>query len=152
MSLLVASIAVAGRRYDRSLWRTLGDERGAVTAAIAVFRLSQANSALSRYGAWIMVDMAMATILYEAVFDTISGKHGDDVRRGVTPGGSSRRKPIDRGGNWLSGFGAGNPSTTASTRVYAPCLGRALEQGAFGISHATVCIRQFPHRRPQAPP
>lgn len=84
-SLLVAGLAATpvGVLLDRHGGRYVM-ATGSLTCAAGLFWLSRSGGAVSLYGAWTLIGIAMALTLYEAAFATINRKHEAGARRAIS--------------------------------------------------------------------
>jgi len=85
LSLLLSALAapLAGRAIDRYGGR-LVMSAGSVTAALALFAIAHAYSAMALYAAWALAGIAMAMTLYDAAFATLSQHAGTSYRTALT--------------------------------------------------------------------
>jgi hypothetical protein len=85
LSLLLSALAapVAGRAIDRYGGRLVMSV-GSVTAALALFAIAHAHSAITLYAAWSLAGIAMAMTLYDAAFATLSQHSGTSYRTALT--------------------------------------------------------------------
>ena len=85
LSLLLSALAapLAGRAIDRYGGR-LVMSIGSVTAALALFAIAHAHSAITLYAAWALAGIAMAMTLYDAAFATLSQHAGTSYRTALT--------------------------------------------------------------------
>lgn len=85
LSLLLSGVAApwAGRTVDRLGGRAVL-ATGSAVAAVALFWIAHARSALEFYAAWALAGLAMAMTLYEAAFATLSQHTGTSYRTALT--------------------------------------------------------------------
>jgi len=85
LSLLLSALAapLAGRAIDRYGGRLVMSV-GSVTAALALFAIAHAHSAITLYAAWALAGIAMAMTLYDAAFATLSPHAGTSYRTALT--------------------------------------------------------------------
>jgi len=85
LSLLLSALAapLAGRAIDRYGGRLVMSV-GSVTAALALFAIAHAHSAITLYAAWALAGIAMAMTLYDAAFATLSQHAGTSYRTALT--------------------------------------------------------------------
>ena len=85
LSLLLSALAapLAGRAIDRYGGRLVMSV-GSVTAALALFAIAHAHSAMTLYAAWALAGIAMAMTLYDAAFATLSQHAGTSYRTALT--------------------------------------------------------------------
>lgn len=85
LSLLLAALAapLAGRAIDRYGGRRVMSI-GSAAAALALFAIAHAHSAMSLYAAWALAGVAMAMTLYDAAFATLSQHSGTSYRNALT--------------------------------------------------------------------
>jgi hypothetical protein len=85
LSLFLSALAapVVGRAIDRYGGRLVMSV-GSITAALALFAIAQAHSAIMVYAAWSLAGIAMAMTLYDAAFATLSQHSGTSYRTALT--------------------------------------------------------------------
>ena len=85
LSLLLSALTapLAGRAIDRYGGRLVMSV-GSVTAALALFAIAHAHSAMTLYAAWALAGIAMAMTLYDAAFATLSQHAGTSYRTALT--------------------------------------------------------------------
>ena len=85
LSLLLSALTapLAGRAIDRYGGRLVMSV-GSVTAALALFAIAHAHSAIVLYAAWALAGIAMAMTLYDAAFATLSQHAGTSYRTALT--------------------------------------------------------------------
>jgi Major Facilitator Superfamily len=85
LSLLLSALAapLAGRAIDRHGGRLVLSV-GSVTAALALFAIAHAHSALTLYAAWALAGVAMSMTLYDPAFATLSQHAGTSYRTALT--------------------------------------------------------------------
>jgi MFS family permease len=85
LSLLLSAVVapLAGRAIDRYGGRMVMSV-GSVTAALALFAIAHAHSAMTLYAAWALAGVAMAMTLYDAAFATLSQHSGTSYRTALT--------------------------------------------------------------------
>src|SRR6202171_3144114 len=85
LSLLLSALTapLAGRAIDRYGGRLVMSV-GSVTAALALFAIAHAHSAITLYAAWALAGIAMAMTLYDAAFATLSQHAGTSYRTALT--------------------------------------------------------------------
>ncbi|TMG88680.1 MAG: MFS transporter, partial [Betaproteobacteria bacterium] len=85
LSLLLSALTapLAGRAIDRYGGRLVMSV-GSVTAALALFAIAHAHSAIALYAAWALAGIAMAMTLYDAAFATLSQHAGTSYRTALT--------------------------------------------------------------------
>src|ERR1039457_2516781 len=85
LSLLLSALAapLAGRTIDRYGGRLVMSV-GSVTAALALFAIAHAHSAITLYAASSLAGIAMAMTLYDAAFATLSQHSGTSYRTALT--------------------------------------------------------------------
>jgi Major Facilitator Superfamily len=85
LSLFLSALAapVVGRAIDRYGGRLVMSV-GSATAALALFAIAQAHSAMMVYAAWSLAGIAMAMTLYDAAFATLSQHSGTSYRTALT--------------------------------------------------------------------
>ena len=85
LSLLLSALTapLAGRAIDRYGGRLVMSV-GSVTAALALFAIAHAHSAVTLYAAWALAGIAMAMTLYDAAFATLSQHAGTSYRTALT--------------------------------------------------------------------
>jgi Major Facilitator Superfamily len=85
LSLLLSALTapLAGRAIDRYGGRMVMSV-GSVTAALALFAIAHAHSAITLYAAWALAGIAMAMTLYDAAFATLSQHAGTSYRTALT--------------------------------------------------------------------
>jgi Major Facilitator Superfamily len=85
LSLLLSAVAapLVGRAIDRYGGRVVMSV-GSVTAAVALFAIAHAQSAVALYAAWALAGVAMAMTMYDAAFATLSQHSGASYRTALT--------------------------------------------------------------------
>ena len=85
LSLLLSALTapLAGRAIDRYGGRLVMSV-GSITAALALFAIAHAHSAVALYAAWALAGIAMAMTLYDAAFATLSQHAGTSYRTALT--------------------------------------------------------------------
>src|ERR1700676_2760593 len=85
LSLLLSALTapLAGRAIDRYGGRIVMSV-GSLTAALALFAIAHAHSAITLYAAWALAGIAMAMTLYDAAFATLSQHAGTSYRAALT--------------------------------------------------------------------
>src|ERR1700687_2950167 len=85
LSLLLSALTapLAARAIDRCGGRLVMSV-GSVTAALALFAIAHAHSAITLYAAWALAGIAMAMTLYDAAFATLSQHAGTSYRTALT--------------------------------------------------------------------
>jgi MFS family permease len=85
LSLLLSALTapLAGRAIDRYGGRLVMSV-GSITAALALFSIAHAHSAITLYAAWALAGIAMAMTLYDAAFATLSQHAGTSYRTALT--------------------------------------------------------------------
>jgi len=85
LALLVSGVLApaVGRAIDQHGGRLIM-AIGAAGCGLGLFWLSQADEAVSLYGAWLVLGVSMAATLYDPAFAVLARVFGSDLRRAIT--------------------------------------------------------------------